>query len=111
MAYDYPNLFDIDPNHVSATPALIDIFPLDIVLTEMLFQGIEEIRLRVSMGFVSNEVHMIPSGGVLDRLDRVAFDQLTVIRMVRFFEVGRPGIGMNPVGHGFAFLVGPFMGR
>lgn len=95
---------DVDPDDVSATATLFDVFPVDVV-AELGLQFFEKVLRGVAVIRVGDEVDVVALGRVFDGFDRLTKDEVRVVAVFRLFEVGRPGVVVNVVGDGFRIMV------
>lgn len=61
----------MNTDDVSTAATSFDILPLDIFRGEVFGKGIVEVRFRVIVGFVRDEIDVLAARGVRDRLHRV----------------------------------------
>jgi len=74
---------------VAATAALFDVLPVDRV-AEFGLELVEEILGRVAVVRVGDEVDVVPLGRVLDGLDALSDDEVTVVGVFGFLQVRGP---------------------
>jgi hypothetical protein len=89
---------------VAATATLLDVLVVDGVPEALVEFGVEVPR-GVTVFAVGNEVDVGAGRRVLDRLDRAVDHQRLVVAVDRLFEVRRPRVVVDAVGHRFGVVV------
>lgn len=101
----------MDAGHVSATSALFDVFPINVVFVEPFAKDRIEVFARVALLAMGNDIDVISGSGIPNCSQGVVDNPIAVSRVGRCFEVRRPGVPVEPVDVSFAVDIGMLTAR
>lgn len=87
----------MNASDVPAATALLDVRPRDF-LAEGVFERFEKVRLRMAVVALSDEIDVIPGGGVFDRLLGLFDYEVAALGVLGLFEGDRPRVVPNAFG-------------
>ena len=65
---------NVNADDMTTAAALLDIFPLDVLISKPIIKRIVEEPLGMAVCLVRDEIHVVTAGRVLDRLDSVTLE-------------------------------------